>query len=87
MIPLELKKTRCDPAWAEVRLQAKGDRWAAGADRAYYRMHHFARLLASLFPLLAVVGAWIRCIEIGTGVIACGMRTPSTWWRRPERLH
>ena len=28
-----------------------------GADGAYFRVHHFARQLASPFPLLAAVGA------------------------------
>ncbi len=40
-----------------------------GADGAYYRVHHFARQLASPFPLLAAVAARTRRIEIGTGVI------------------
>jgi alkanesulfonate monooxygenase SsuD/methylene tetrahydromethanopterin reductase-like flavin-dependent oxidoreductase (luciferase family) len=40
-----------------------------GADGAYFRVHHFARQLASPFPLLAAVGARTRTIEIGTAVI------------------
>lgn len=40
-----------------------------GADGAYFRVHHFARQLASPFPLLAAVGARTRSIEIGTAVI------------------
>jgi alkanesulfonate monooxygenase SsuD/methylene tetrahydromethanopterin reductase-like flavin-dependent oxidoreductase (luciferase family) len=40
-----------------------------GADGAYFRVHHFARQLASPFPLLAAVGAKTSRIEIGTGVI------------------
>ena len=40
-----------------------------GADGAYFRVHHFARQLASPFPLLAAIGAKTRKIEIGTGVI------------------
>ena len=40
-----------------------------GADGAYFRVHHFARQLASPFPLLAAVGAKTRRIEIGTAVI------------------
>ena len=28
-----------------------------GADGAYFRVHHFARQLASPFPLLAAIGA------------------------------
>ena len=37
-----------------------------GADGAYFRVHHFARQLASPFPLLAAVGARTKSIEIGT---------------------
>jgi len=40
-----------------------------GIDGAYYRVHHFARQLASPFPLLAAIGARTSRIEIGTGVI------------------
>ncbi|GAB09285.1 hypothetical protein GOARA_036_00170 [Gordonia araii NBRC 100433] len=40
-----------------------------GADGAYFRVHHFARQLASPFPLLAAIGAQTDRIEIGTGVI------------------
>src|SRR5215469_13026154 len=40
-----------------------------GMDGAYFRVHHFARQLASPFPLLAAVGAKTRSIEIGTAVI------------------
>jgi alkanesulfonate monooxygenase SsuD/methylene tetrahydromethanopterin reductase-like flavin-dependent oxidoreductase (luciferase family) len=36
-------------------------------DAAYFRVHHFARQLASPFPLLAAIGAKTRSIEIGTG--------------------
>ena len=39
---------------------------ALGADGAYVRVHHFARQLASPFPLLAAIGARTRRIEIGT---------------------
>ena len=40
-----------------------------GMDGAYFRVHHFARQLASPFPLLAAIGARTQTIEIGTGVI------------------
>jgi alkanesulfonate monooxygenase SsuD/methylene tetrahydromethanopterin reductase-like flavin-dependent oxidoreductase (luciferase family) len=33
------------------------------------RVHHFARQLASPFPLLAAIGARTSRIEVGTGVI------------------
>jgi alkanesulfonate monooxygenase SsuD/methylene tetrahydromethanopterin reductase-like flavin-dependent oxidoreductase (luciferase family) len=45
-------------------------------DGAYYRVHHFARQLASPFPLLAAVGARTRKIEIGTAVIDMRYENP-----------
>jgi alkanesulfonate monooxygenase SsuD/methylene tetrahydromethanopterin reductase-like flavin-dependent oxidoreductase (luciferase family) len=47
-----------------------------GADGAYFRVHHFARQLASPFPLLAAVGARTSRIEIGTGVIDMRYENP-----------
>ncbi|WP_024554275.1 LLM class flavin-dependent oxidoreductase [Franconibacter helveticus 513] len=47
-----------------------------GADGAYFRVHHFARQLASPFPLLAAIGARTRHIEIGTGVIDMRYENP-----------
>ena len=47
-----------------------------GADGAYYRVHHFARQLASPFPLLAAVGAKTKKIEIGTAVIDMRYENP-----------
>src|SRR6476661_1012766 len=47
-----------------------------GADGAYYRVHHFARQLASPFPLLAAVGAKTSTIEIGTAVIDMRYENP-----------
>ncbi|KQQ80749.1 LLM class flavin-dependent oxidoreductase [Aureimonas sp. Leaf324] len=47
-----------------------------GANGAYFRVHHFARQLASPFPLLAAVGARTRRIEIGTGVIDMRYENP-----------
>lgn len=47
-----------------------------GADGAYFRVHHFARQLASPFPLLAAVGAKTRRIEIGTGIIDMRYENP-----------
>jgi alkanesulfonate monooxygenase SsuD/methylene tetrahydromethanopterin reductase-like flavin-dependent oxidoreductase (luciferase family) len=47
-----------------------------GADGAYFRVHHFARQLASPFPLLAAVGAKTHRIEIGTGVIDMRYENP-----------
>jgi alkanesulfonate monooxygenase SsuD/methylene tetrahydromethanopterin reductase-like flavin-dependent oxidoreductase (luciferase family) len=47
-----------------------------GVDGAYFRVHHFARQLASPFPLLAAVGARTTRIEIGTGVIDMRYENP-----------
>ena len=47
-----------------------------GADGAFFRVHHFARQLASPFPLLAAVGARTSRIEIGTGVIDMRYENP-----------
>ncbi|WP_456285499.1 LLM class flavin-dependent oxidoreductase [Microbacterium sp. JZ70] len=47
-----------------------------GADGAYFRVHHFARQLASPFPLLAAAGAKTSRIELGTGVIDMRYENP-----------
>ncbi len=47
-----------------------------GMDGAYFSVHHFARQLASPFPLLAAVGARTQKIEIGTAVIDLRYENP-----------
>ncbi|WP_420006031.1 LLM class flavin-dependent oxidoreductase [Arenibacterium sp. LLYu02] len=47
-----------------------------GLDGAYFRVHHFARQLASPFPLLAAAGAKTSKIELGTGVIDMRYENP-----------
>ena len=47
-----------------------------GLDGAYFRVHHYARQLASPFPLLAAIGARTSKIEIGTGVIDMRYENP-----------
>jgi hypothetical protein len=47
-----------------------------GGDGAYFRVHHFARQLASPFPLVAAVGAKTSRIEIGTAVIDMRYESP-----------
>ncbi len=47
-----------------------------GVDGAFFRVHHFARQLASPFPLLAAVAARTSRIEIGTGVIDMRYENP-----------
>ena len=47
-----------------------------GLDGAFVRVHHFARQLASPFPLLAAIGARTERIEIGTAVIDMRYENP-----------
>src|ERR671929_2070072 len=47
-----------------------------GVDGAYFRVHHFARQLASPFPLLTAIGTRTSRIEIGTGVIDMRYENP-----------
>jgi alkanesulfonate monooxygenase SsuD/methylene tetrahydromethanopterin reductase-like flavin-dependent oxidoreductase (luciferase family) len=47
-----------------------------GVDGAYVRVHHFARQLASPFPLLSAMAARTRRIELGTGVIDMRYENP-----------
>src|SRR5690348_3515771 len=47
-----------------------------GLDGAFVRVHHFARQLASPFPLLAAIGARTSWIELGTGVIDMRYENP-----------
>ena len=47
-----------------------------GADGAYVRVHHFARQLASPFPLLAAMAARTSRIELGTAVIDMRYENP-----------
>ncbi|HVL21540.1 MAG TPA: LLM class flavin-dependent oxidoreductase [Amaricoccus sp.] len=49
---------------------------ALGLDGAYVRVHHFARQLASPFPLLAAMGARTSRIELGTAVIDMRYENP-----------
>src|SRR3954453_22196233 len=47
-----------------------------GLDGAFVRVAHFARQLASPFPLLAAIGVATSRIEIGTGVIDMRYENP-----------
>lgn len=47
-----------------------------GIDGAYLRVHHFARQLASPFPLLAAMAARTTAIELGTAVIDMRYENP-----------
>ena len=48
----------------------------AGADGAYFRVHHFAQQLASPFPLLAAAAARTSRIELGSAVIDMRYENP-----------
>jgi alkanesulfonate monooxygenase SsuD/methylene tetrahydromethanopterin reductase-like flavin-dependent oxidoreductase (luciferase family) len=47
-----------------------------GVDGAFVRVHHFARQLASPFPLLAAMAARTSRIEVGTGVVDMRYENP-----------
>jgi len=49
---------------------------AIGIDGAFFRVHHFARQLASPFPLLSAIGVRTSRVEIGTGVIDMRYENP-----------
>ncbi len=66
--------TARDALWQTIELAEAAE--AIGIDGAYVRVHHFARQLASPFPLLAAIGARTRRIEIGTAVIDMRYENP-----------
>ena len=47
-----------------------------GVDGAYVRVHHFARQLASPFPLLAAIAARTSRVEVGTAVVDMRYENP-----------
>jgi alkanesulfonate monooxygenase SsuD/methylene tetrahydromethanopterin reductase-like flavin-dependent oxidoreductase (luciferase family) len=65
--PQSQTQSAADALLQSIDLAVEAER--LGMDGAYFRVHHFARQLASPFPLLAAVGAKTRRIEIGTAVI------------------
>src|ERR1700757_1384189 len=67
-------RSAADALLQSIDLAAEAER--LGMDGAYFRVHHFARQLASPFPLLAAVGAKTRQIEIGTAVIDMRYENP-----------
>ncbi|MER8394380.1 LLM class flavin-dependent oxidoreductase [Mesorhizobium sp. M1340] len=72
--PQSQTRTAADALVQSVELAVVAEE--LGADGAYYRVHHFARQLASPFPLLAAVGAKTGRIEIGTAVIDMRYENP-----------
>lgn len=72
--PQSQTRTAADALLQSVELAVAAEE--LGADGAYFRVHHFARQLASPFPLLAAVGAKTSRIEIGTAVIDMRYENP-----------
>jgi len=72
--PQSQPRSAADALLQSIDLAVEAER--LGMDGAYYRVHHFARQLASPFPLLAAVGARTRRIEIGTAVIDMRYENP-----------
>ena len=72
--PQSRTQSAVDALLQSIDLAVEAER--LGMDGAYFRVHHFARQLASPFPLLAAVGAKTRKIEIGTAVIDMRYENP-----------
>src|ERR1700742_4297017 len=72
--PQSQTQSASDTLLQSIDLAVEAER--LGMDGAYFRVHHFARQLASPFPLLAAVGAKTRQIEIGTAVIDMRYENP-----------
>jgi len=73
-LPQSGTQSAADALLQSIDLAVEAER--LGMDGAYFRVHHFARQLASPFPLLAAVGAKTRKIEIGTAVIDMRYENP-----------
>jgi alkanesulfonate monooxygenase SsuD/methylene tetrahydromethanopterin reductase-like flavin-dependent oxidoreductase (luciferase family) len=72
--PQSQTQSAADALLQSIDLAIEAER--LGMDGAYFRVHHFARQLASPFPLLAAVGARTQKIEIGTAVIDMRYENP-----------
>jgi alkanesulfonate monooxygenase SsuD/methylene tetrahydromethanopterin reductase-like flavin-dependent oxidoreductase (luciferase family) len=72
--PHAATRTAADALNQTIELAVEAER--IGLDGAYVRVHHFARQLASPFPLLAAIGARTSRIEIGTAVIDMRYENP-----------
>jgi len=73
-VPGSLARTAADALLQSVELAVAAEE--VGVDGAYVRVHHFARQLASPFPLLAAMGARTSTIELGTAVIDMRYENP-----------
>src|SRR6201993_5045914 len=72
--PQSLTRSAADALLQSIDLAVEAEKLGGGG--VYSRVHHFARQLASPFPLLAAVGAKTRRIEIGTAVIDMPYENP-----------
>ena len=72
--PHSATRTAADALRQSVELAVAAEE--LGLDGAFFRVHHFARQLASPFPLLAAIGARTARIEIGTAVIDMRYENP-----------
>ena len=72
--PGSMTRSGSDALLQSIDLAVEAER--LGADGAYFRVHHFARQLASPFPLLAAIGARTKRIEMGTAVIDMRYENP-----------
>jgi len=72
--PQSRTQSASDTLLQSIDLAVEAER--LGMDGAYFRVHHFARQLASPFPLLAAIGARTRKLEIGTAVIDMRYENP-----------
>jgi alkanesulfonate monooxygenase SsuD/methylene tetrahydromethanopterin reductase-like flavin-dependent oxidoreductase (luciferase family) len=73
-VPGSVVRTGADALLQTIELAVAAEE--LGVDGAFVRVHHFARQLASPFPLLAAIGARTSRIEIGTGVIDMRYENP-----------
>jgi len=73
-VPGSVVRTAADALQQSIELAVAAEE--LGVDGAYVRVHHFARQLASPFPLLAAMGARTKTIELGTAVIDMRYENP-----------
>lgn len=73
-IPGSMVRSAADALMQTIELAVAAEE--LGADGAFVRVHHFARQLASPFPLLSAMAAKTSRIELGTAVIDMRYENP-----------
>lgn len=68
-------KSAADAYLQSVELAVEAEKM--GLDGAWFRVHHFAKQIATPYPLMAAVGAKTKHLEIGTGVIDMRYENPA----------